>query len=456
MASAPTAVVRGGPQRPGLRASFAPLRVIELRVFFAGQAVSLLGTWMQSTGQAWLVWRLTHSTAARGTVGMFTFLPFLVLAPWAGTWADRWDRRRLLVWLQVVAMLVAVVLALLVQTHAVEVWHLYVSASVLGVVATLEMASRPVFIGDLAGPQLLRRAIALNSSMTQASRTVGPALAGVVIAAFGVASAFWFNAASFLAVIASLMFVHGPARTGPPTDGDRHGFGEALSFLRGTAGLRELVVFSSLLTFFGMSAGNVFPAIAERVLHGHAATLGWLLSSSGAGALVGALVCVPLVQNVQRVGLLAGGATIWAGAFLAAFSFSTWLPLSIACLLLSGLAFPVVITTSVGMLQLLGPQQMRARLQSALLIVTFGIQPIAALATGWSAGLLTAPIALRLNALLMIAGAGLLLGSRSSLREWRPDADAGVHPPQVPPPTRTRSAHYPTAEHSHAPQRRNR
>lgn len=97
----------------------------------------------------------------------------------------------------------------------------------------------------------------------------------------------------------------------PPTDGDRHGFGEALSFLRGTAGLRELVVFSSLLTFFGMSAGNVFPAIAERVLNGHAATLGWLLSSSGAGALVGALVCVPLVQNVQRVGLLAGGATIW-------------------------------------------------------------------------------------------------------------------------------------------------
>jgi len=425
-------------------------------VFFAGQAISLLGTWMQSTGQAWLVWRLTHSTAALGTVGMFTFLPFLVLAPWAGTWADRWDRRRLLVWLQVVAMLVAVVLALLVQTHIVQVWHLYVSASVLGVVATLEMASRPVFIGDLAGPQLLRRAIALNSSMTQASRTVGPALAGAVIAALGVASAFWLNAASFVAVITSLMFVHARAQTGTSADGDRHGFGEALAFLRVTAGLRELVVFSALLTFFGMSAGNVFPAIAENVLHGHAATLGWLLSSSGAGAFVGAIVCVPLVQNIQRVGLLAGSATIWAGAFLTAFSFSTWLPLSLACLLLSGLAFPVVITTSVGMLQLLGPQHMRARLQSALLIVTFGIQPIAALATGWIAGLFTAPIAVRLNALLMIAGAALLLGSRRSLRTWRPEADAGVAPNSSPPPTRTRSAITQTTEHSHAPRRRNR
>lgn len=423
-----------GSQWSGLKASLAPLRVADLRVFFAGQAVSLLGTWMQSAGQAWLVWKLTHSTAALGTVGMFTFLPFLILAPQAGTWADRWDRRRLLIWLQVVAMLVAVALAVLVQTDAVEVWQLYVSASVLGVLATLEMASRPVFIGDLAGPQLLRRAIALNSSMTQASRTVGPALAGVVIAAFGIASAFWFNAASFLAVIASLLFVHTVELKERPGDIGRHGVGEALTFLRRTAGLRELIVFSTLLTFFGMSASNVFPAVAVKVLNGQAATLGWLLSSSGAGALVGAFVGVPLLHNVQRVGLLAGGATIWSGAMLAAFSFSTWLPSSLACLFLSGLAFPVVITTSVGMLQLLGPKGMRARLQSALLMVTFGIQPAAALATGWSAELLTAPIALRLNALLMIAGAALLLGSRSSLRGWRPEAAAAVQSPSQPPP----------------------
>jgi len=139
--------VTRGSQWSGLKASLAPLRVADLRVFFAGQAVSLLGTWMQSAGQAWLVWKLTHSTAALGTVGMFTFLPFLILAPQAGTWADRWDRRRLLIWLQVVAMLVAVALAVLVQTDAVEVWQLYVSASVLGVLATLEMASRPVSLG---------------------------------------------------------------------------------------------------------------------------------------------------------------------------------------------------------------------------------------------------------------------------------------------------------------------
>ncbi len=164
-----------------------------------------------------------------------------------------------------------------------------------------------------------------------------------------------------------------------------------------------------MLTFFGVSASNVLPAIADDVLNGQAATLGWLLSASGGGALFGALIVVPLVHNVARVGLLSWGPVMWAGACLAVFSYSTWLPLSLACLFLSGVAFPVVITTAVGMLQLLGPQHMRARLQSALLMVTFGIQPVAALAIGWTASLLTAASAIRISALLMIAGAALLL-----------------------------------------------
>lgn len=326
------------------------MQVRDVRVFFAGQAISLLGTWMQATGQAWLVWQLTHSTVALGTVAMFTFLPFLLLSPQAGTWADRWDRRALLIWLQVVAALVAVTLAILVQIDVVRVWHLYVSASVLGVVATLEMASRPVFIGDLAGADLMRKAIALNSSMTQASRMMGPGLAGAVIGAFGVATAFWLNAASFGAVIASLVAVQAAARPATRASSGPPGFGEALAFLRRTPGLRELLVFSMLLTFFGMSVNNVFPAIADGVLDGNAETLGWLLSASGAGALVGALVVTPLLHDVQRVGLLAGGGTIWAGGWLMIFSLSAWLPLSVGCLFLSGLAFPVIITTSVGML----------------------------------------------------------------------------------------------------------
>ena len=184
-------------------------------------------------------------------------------------------------------------------------------------------------------------------------------------------------------------------------------------------------MFSMLLTFFGMSASNVFPAIADDVLDGNAETLGWLWSASGAGALVGALVVTPLLHDVRRVGLLAGGATIFAGGWLTFFSFCTWLPVSVMCLFLSGLAYPVIITTSVGMLQVLGPTDMRGRLQSALLMVTFAIQPVAALATGWSAALVGPTDAVRLNAVLMITGATLLLGSGRSLREWRPDTRAG-------------------------------
>lgn len=390
-----------------------------VRVFLAGQAVSLIGTWMQATGQGWLAWQLTHSTQVLGTVAMFQFLPFLVLSGFAGSWADRLNRRLLLLWLQAAGMTIAVVLAALVQAHAIEPWHLYMSATCLGIVATLEMAARPVFLGDLAGPDQ-RRAISLNSSMTQASRLVGPALAGLVIAMLGVAATFWLNAASFVAVIGSLLLIaDGTAQQAGR--GTRTGtFREALGFLGRTAGLRELVLLSGLLTFFGMSAGNILPAVADEVLNGHAATLGWLLSASGGGALVGGLVVVPLVHDVLRVGVLAAVATVWAGAWLIVLSLSTWLPLSLAALALSGLAFPVVITTTVGMLQYAGPRAMRARLQGALLMVTFGVQPFAAMAIGCSAGFLGPAPALRVNGLFLVLGPVLLLAASRSVRDWQP------------------------------------
>lgn len=333
--------------RTGIRGSLSPLRLADLRLFFAGQAVSLVGTWMQATAVSWLVWQLTHSAAALGTVAMFTFLPFLLLVPVAGAWADRWDRRKLLIRLHLGSAAVALVLALLVSTDQIRIWQLYVTATLLGVTAALEMVSRPSFIGDLAGPELLRRAIGLNSALTQASRMLGPALAGAVITGLGIAAAFWLNAASFLVVIVSLLLIRGNG----PTDSDQrstaHGFGEAIRFLRMTAGLREMIAISALVTLFGMSVGHVLPVVADQVLGGQAATLGWLLSASGAGALLGTLVLVPLAHDVERVGLLAYGAATWVGLCQLILSMSTWLPLSLGCLFLSGLAFPVVITTVV-------------------------------------------------------------------------------------------------------------
>lgn len=382
---------------------------------------------MQATGQAWLVWQLTHSTQALGTVAMFQYLPFLVMPGIAGSLADRLNRRLLLLWLQVAGMVIAVALAVLVQTHAIETWHLYISATALGVVASVEMACRPVFLGDLAGAGQ-RRAISLNSSMTQASRLVGPALAGLAISTLGVAAAFWLNAASFVAVIVSLLVLAGttPKQAGV---GARQGrFTEALGFLRRTPGLRELIVLCALLTFLGMSASNILPAIAEQTLSGKAETLGWLLSASGGGALIGGLIVVPLVHDFRRVGVLVAGATVWAGTWLVLFSLSTWLPLSLACLCLSGLAFPVVITTTVGMLQYAGPQTMRARLQAALLMVTFGIQPFAAIAIGWSADFLGSGRALRLNGVLLVVIPTLLLAASRSLRTWQPADAVAVRP----------------------------
>src|SRR5438093_13375146 len=188
-------------------ASFLPLRNRNLRVYLSGQVISLIGTWMQVTAQAWVVWSLSHSTTALGLVAMLGTLPILVLGPWTGVWADTLDRRRVLVATQMGAMVLAATLALLVQTGAIQVWHVYIFATLLGIVTALDMPAQQAFIGDLSGMEQVRQAVVINNMLFQVSRMLGPALAGLVVAQLGAAPAFWLNGVSFLAVIGSLLVV---------------------------------------------------------------------------------------------------------------------------------------------------------------------------------------------------------------------------------------------------------
>ena len=167
--------------------SFLPLRNWNLSVYLSGQAISLIGTWMQVTAQAWVVWSLTHSTAALGVVAMLGTLPILLLGPWTGVWADTLDRRRLLIVSQTSAMVLAITLALLVQTGVIQVWHVYVLATLLGIVTALDMPTQQAFIGDLSGMEQLRQAVVINNMLFQVSRMIGPALAGLVVARLGAA-----------------------------------------------------------------------------------------------------------------------------------------------------------------------------------------------------------------------------------------------------------------------------
>src|SRR3989475_7746101 len=227
--------------------SFLPLRNWNLRVYLSGQVISLIGTWMQVTGQAWVVWSLSHSTTALGLVAMLGTLPILVLGPWTGVWADPLDRRRVLVAPQVGARVLAAALALLVQTGAIQVWHVYIFATLLGIVTALDMPAQQAFIGDLSGMEQVRQAVVINNMLFQVSRMLGPALAGLVVAQLGAAPAFWLNGVSFLAVIGSLLVVRADQvrRSGAAGLGR---FSQALQFIRDHKPSQDPGIFPSFLT----------------------------------------------------------------------------------------------------------------------------------------------------------------------------------------------------------------
>src|SRR5574341_413288 len=400
-------------------ASFSPLRNRNFAIYLSGQAVSLVGTWLQMTAQGWVVWVLTNSAASLGIVAMFSSLPLLVLGPWAGAWADRLDRRKLLIATQSAAMLLAFSLALLVQTKTIQVWHVYTLALLLGAVTALDVPAQQAFLGDLTGMGQVRKAVNLNAMILQASRIAGPAIAGLVIGALGAAIAFWLNGLSFLAVIASLTVVRVYQVRKPSSGNPLCEFASALRYVRRQPRLLDLLFFVTLFTFFGLSAFNIFPAVASQVLHGDAQTLGLLMSASGLGALIGVVFIVPFAQALRRAGVVVGSAVLWMGFWFMVFSQSSWLPLSLATVFLLSLGAPTVFTMALGLLQIMAPPDMRARLLSLFVMVGFGLQPIASMWMGYSAQLLGPPTAILLNGALMFAGAALMLLWRGELRMWR-------------------------------------
>ncbi|MGE5590012.1 MAG: MFS transporter [Bacillota bacterium] len=422
-------------QRAGraFASNFNPLRERNLRIYLSGQAVSLMGTWMQNTAQSWVVWELSRSEAALGLVAMIGSLPLLILSPWTGVWADRLNRRRVLIGTQTMAMLLAFTLALLVQTHTVQLWHVYALAFGLGIVGTLDFPSQQAFIGDLAGLTHVRQAVVVNAMIVQLSRMLGPSLAGWVVGTLGTAPAFWVNGASFLAVIGSLLAVRSHQVTRRHEGGGLSEFAEGLRFIAGRPRIQDLLAFTFLFTLFGISNMQLMPAIATDVLGRGPEALGLLLGASGAGALVSALIVVPIGQRLKHTGLMLAVAVAWSGAAFLMFSFSRYFPLSVATLFLTGLTGPLVLTTANGLIQTLAPVHMRARIISTWLMVGFGMQPLAGLLVGTTGKLFGASVAVSINALAMLTGALALVLFRPGLREW--SASLTAPPPAAGPPT---------------------
>jgi MFS family permease len=360
---------------------FRALRHRNYRLFFIGQLISLTGTWMQSVAQGWLVLRLSNSPAMLGLVAAAASLPVLLLSLPAGALADRVSKRRLLLVSQVVAMALAVVLAWLTLTERIEVWHVVALATMLGVVTAFEGPARQAFTVEMVGREDLLNAIALNSSIFNAARTVGPAVAGVVVALIGEGPAFALNAASFVFVIASLLLMRLPPFR-PPSGVQRRGqLREGLRYIQNEPRVRALLMQAAAISFFCFTYIPLLPVFARDILHVGARGLGMLSAASGLGALTAALILAQFGDAVPRGRLVRLAALLQPG-LLIAFSASRWLPLALLLIGMVGWAGVTTMALTNTLIQSIVPDGLRGRVMSVFTLLLMGLSPMSGMLAG--------------------------------------------------------------------------
>ncbi|MBV8478437.1 MAG: MFS transporter, partial [Acidobacteria bacterium] len=273
-----------------LRLTLRALRHRNFQLFFGGQLISLTGTWMQNIAQAWLVYRLTGSSLLLGSVGFASQIPVFLLAPLGGIIADRHNRQHVVIATQTGAMILAFVLSALTLTHTVEVWHIFVLATLLGVVNAFDIPARQAFLVEMVGREDLMNAIALNSSMFNGARIIGPAIAGVLVASIGEGWCFFGNGVSYIAVIIGLALMHIQERRRPPVASHFEHIIEGFQFAKKAAPIRAVLLLLGVLSLVGMPYSVLMPVFADQILYGGARGLGILMGCTGIGALLAALV----------------------------------------------------------------------------------------------------------------------------------------------------------------------
>lgn len=381
------------------------LRHRNYRLFFGGQSVSLVGTWITRIATSWLVYRLTGSALLLGLVGFCGQIPTLVLSPFAGVIVDRHDRHRILVITQVLSMLQSLALAVLALPHLITVREILVLQVVQGIINAFDTPSRQSFIVDMIEDRAdLPNAIALNSSMVNGSRIIGPSIGGVIIAAVGEGWCFMIDAISYLAVIASLlaMNVEKKPRLHAGTRVVEE-FRAGLSYVAHSAPMRSALMLLALVSVMGMPYTVLMPAIASEQLHGGPHTLGFLMTASGIGALAGALYLAAR-QSVLGLGRAMTIATFAFGAGLMAFSLSRVLWLSLVLLPIVGGGMMVETASTNTILQTIVEERMRGRVMSFYAMAFLGTAPVGSLLAGVAADRIGAPMTILLGGVACIAG----------------------------------------------------
>ena len=362
--------------------TFRSLQHRNFQLYFAGQLISVAGTWMQVVAQGWLVYQLSHSELMLGIVGFAAAIPALIISPWAGVVVDRVNKRNLLVGTQSTAMVLAFILAALTFTGLVQVWEIVVLAALMGAVNAFDGPARQAFVVEMVGREDLPNAIALNSLMFQGARVIGPALGGVLLATVGTAWCFFINGVSFLAVIVCLLLMRLTPRTqvleiGSPWNDLKRG----LRYVLLHRNIFALLTLALIFSVFGISYNTLLPAFVDQVLHADATSFGLLNAFIGVGAMIGAFIMARYGERGQR-----GRWLVWMiltfPFTLLLFAFNTQFILALGLAAGLGVGFMLVFTSINTLLQTNVDDQMRGRVMGLYTLTFFGFAPFGNLAIG--------------------------------------------------------------------------
>ena len=407
-------------QRSGLnwRVIVRALRHRNYRLFFGGQGISLIGTWMTRVATAWLVYRLTGSAFLLGLVSFASQIPILLLGPFAGVWVDRLNRHRVLVVTQILSMLQSFALAGLALAGIITVTEIILLNLFQGAVNAFDMPARQAFVIEMVGdPEDLGNAIALNSSLVNGARLIGPSVAGLIIAAVGEGYCFLIDGFSYMAVIASLLAMVVTARTA-----ERRRAGviselrEGWNYVVGFRPIWSILLLLALISLVGMPYTALMPIFAGRILHGGAHTLGFLMAASGVGALSGA-VSLAARRSVLGLGRVIPLTAAGFGASLIAFAASRQLWLSLLFLVVTGFSFMQEMASSNTILQTIVEDRKRGRVMSFYSMAFQGVAPFGSLIAGAAASRIGAPHTLMIGGIICVCGAGLFALQLPSLRQ---------------------------------------
>ena len=403
-----------------LTTTFRALRHRNFQLFFGGQLISLIGTWMQSVAQSWLVYKMTHSALLLGSVGFASQIPVFLAAPLGGIVADRNNRHRVVIATQVASMILALMLAVLTLTNRITIEEIFVLAALLGVVNAFDIPGRQSFLVEMVGKDDLINAIALNSSMFNGARIIGPAIAGLLVAQIGEGWCFFANSVSYIAVIIGLLMMHVAPRQYRPEGSPIAHVIEGFRFVRHTAPIRAILLLLGLVSFVAMPYTVLMPIFAGKVLHDGgqslatlirsndlgAVRLGVLMGATGVGALLGALTLATRT-GVYGLGRWITYSCAGFGISLVAFGFSRNFWLSTTLLVPVGFCMMLQMSSSNTLIQAMVPDQLRGRVMSVYSMMFMGMAPFGALLGGALADRISAPVAVRMGAIAAVGGAAI-------------------------------------------------